>query len=116
MAFYTWPPLPFKQSIQLNYRDRQNDNTIRTEFDAGVDQVRALYSGVPRIISNAQMALSLADKTTLGDFYKLVGAARFDWIDPDDLSACECRFLSPPEFDRISPTHFMATFTFEILP
>jgi hypothetical protein len=116
MPAYSWPPLPFPQAILIGYTDTQASNVIMSEMDSGIKHMRATYTGLPRQISNAQLNLTKDQKVTLNDHYRATAGARFSWIDPDTGNACECRYLSPPSFNMITPWLFQATFAFEILP
>jgi len=108
------PQLP--QKILLGYTDRQASNKIATDMDTGAQKERRRFTGVPRYITNARLYVTKVEKVAFRDFYEQYSASEFNWIDPDDGSACVCRLLGEPEFVRINPDKFEANFSFVVLP
>lgn len=108
------PTLP--QKILLGYSDTPMSNKIASDMDTGATKERRRFTAVPRYITNARLYLSKVQKIAFRDFYSQYSAAEFNWIDPDDGSACICRLLGEPQFARIEPDRFEANFSFVVLP
>ncbi len=110
-------PLDLPQSVSVNYSETSLPNSISSTIDAGPAKIRKRFENQIRRFSVTQYH-TIEQKQIFQEFHQENEANRFDWRDPTDNSAAECRFVPSvaPQYQRISPTHYLISFSFEILP
>lgn len=114
-----WPSnLP--QSPQWReYGETQQQNSIRTDLDAGPPKTRLRFTAVSRFYE-IKLNLTSSEVDVLIDFYNNdcnFGNTVFEWKDfRNGTLGIEYRFLAIPNYKADSPTDYNTTFRVERLP
>lgn len=93
-------------------------DVLRTSMDAGPDKVRRLSSAAPDNLSMGHGSFTLAQKNTLGDFFRDTlqhGTLSFEMADPDG-GLSSFRFLQGPRFQPVGGGKYSVSVQLERLP
>lgn len=95
--------------------EQREDSVIRSEFEGGYVQTRAIHTRVRKKWNINYHNLSSANKVSIDTFIDTVngGADSFTWTNPQDSANYTVRFRDIPNFSYISYNRWEVNFTLE---
>ena len=99
-----FPSLSTDIEVSYPILEQLEDAVIRSKFEGGYVQTRALYSRIRKTWSIVYHYVPTADKVIIDTFVNTVqcGADSFTWTNPQDNVTYTVRFTEPPTFSYVS--------------
>lgn len=114
----TWPAtVPDDLSVE-GYYESPPDNLLRQSMDAGPPKVRRRTTSNVRPI-RGKIIMTTTQLAAFDTFYTDTlssGALTFNFDHPRTGTTEEMRFVRPPDYTSIGPTHWEVSLDMEILP
>ena len=114
-----WPVSLPALVLRQGFEEREPDNTVRTEMEAGLDKVRARYTSGDDDFQQT-LGMTSAQIDTFKTFYRTTlsyGTLSFTWVHPRTQAAKTFRFLKPPpRYVNEGGDAWLARFALEIVP
>jgi len=114
----TWPTSLPDYPLIDGYAEKPQDQTIRTQMEAGPDKVRRRFTAGVREFS-VKWTLTTAQVSTLDTFFHSTldgGALQFDMTHPRTGASTSFRFVGPYELASADKGLYDITATIEVLP